>query len=132
MANNYTLRILTPDRVMYEGEASRTLITTAMGGLDFYAGHAPIVVITVPGKTAFYDASGTEKILFTSEGVASFEDNELTFCCDSAEWPEEIDVARAEKAKERAEARLGDGSNFDKERAEMSLQRAIIRLSLKH
>ncbi|MBL4932673.1 ATP synthase F1 subunit epsilon [Clostridium paridis] len=131
MSTNYTLKIVTPDKIIYEGEASRTLIATNNGSLEMYANHTPIVVVTVPCKTVFYDESGKERELFTSSGVVSFENNQLIFCCDAAEWPEEIDVERAERAKERAENRLDDSEEYDKHRAEVSLQRALIRLSIK-
>lgn len=132
MSKNYTLKIITPDRKLFEGEVRKTLVTTNDGGIEIYQNHTSIAVITVPGKTEFQDESGNKRVLFTSNGIVTFNENTLTFCCDSGEWPEEIDLSRAEKARERAENRLKESSKFDERRAKLALIRAITRIDIKN
>lgn len=132
MSKKYTLKIITPDRELFEGEVSKTVVPTNDGNIEIYANHTPITVITVPNKTEFVDEAGNKKILFTSSGVVTFNDGMLTFCCESGEWPEEIDIARAEEAKMRAENRIKDSSKFDEKRAKLALSRALIRIDIKN
>lgn len=132
MSKKYTLKIITPDRELFEGEVSKTMIPTNDGNIEIYNNHTPIAVITVPNKTEFIDESGNKKVLFTSSGVVTFKDNTLTFCCESGEWPEDIDIARAEEAKKRAENRIKDSSKFDEKRAKLALSRALTRISIKN
>lgn len=132
MSKKYTLKIITPDRELFEGGVSKTVVPTNDGNIEIYANHTPITVITVPNKTEFVDEAGNKKILFTSSGVVTFNDGMLTFCCESGEWPEEIDIARAEEAKMRAENRIKDSSKFDEKRAKLALSRALVRIDIKN
>lgn len=50
MSKKYTLKIITPDRELFEGEVSKTVIPTNDGNIEIYANHTPITVITVPNK----------------------------------------------------------------------------------
>ena len=76
-------------------------------------------------------ADGKRVELFTSKGVVNVEKNEVTFCCDAAESKDDIDLERAKKAKDRAEERIKDPSNYDVERAKLALARATLRIGLR-
>lgn len=131
MSKTYTLKITTPDKELFHGEVVKTAITTTDGGLEIHAHHMPIAVITIPSRTEFLDDQGNKKVVFTSNGVVTFNNNVLTFCCDAGDWPEEIDIARAERAKNRAENRLKDQSKYDERRAKLALSRALARIDVK-
>lgn len=131
MAKTFKIKILTPSRLVIEEEVEKAFTNTANGNVEFLADHAPIILSTVPCITTLYDLNGNKKELFTSKGVINMKNNELVFCCGSAEFPEEIDLSRAESAKERAEKRLKEPSKFDAARAQAALARSLVRLDLK-
>ena len=65
-------------------------------------------------------------------GFAEILGEKVTLLAEVAEWPDEIDLARAEAAKERAEERLSNKSaNLDVARAELALRRALVRIDIK-
>lgn len=131
MAKTFVLKVLTPSRTVIDEEVQKVFLNTVNGMLEFLPGHAPIILSTVPCVTVIYDKEGNKRELFTSKGVVNLSNNELVFCSDAAETPEEIDMARAESAKERAEKRLKETSKFDVARAKAALARAMIRIELK-
>ena len=131
MAKTFKVRILTPSEVVVDEEVEKIFTKTINGELEFLAGHAPIILSTIPCITTIYDLNGTKKELFTSKGIVNIIDKELVFCCDSAEYPEKIDLSRAEEAKKRAEKRIKDSEKYDDERARLALDRAVARIELK-
>ena len=131
MAKTFILKILTPSKMVINEEVEKVFVNTVNGAVEFLPNHAPIITSTVPSATIFYDKAGNKKELFTSRGVINLNNNEIMFCSDAAELVEDIDLARAEEAKERAEKRIKDSSKFDVARAQAALIRANIRIGLK-
>ncbi|GIM29681.1 ATP synthase epsilon chain [Clostridium polyendosporum] len=130
--NTFKLHIITPTREVYSGDVVKILTRSSEGPFEIYANHISYITNVIPTITKFVDVSGKDHVLFTSTGVVGFSNNELTFCCDAAEWPDEIDVERAQKAKTRAEERLKNSTNVDVKRAQMALSRAVTRLDLRN
>lgn len=130
MANTFKLKIMTPDKVKFEEDAISLLTNTKDGKIEILSNHASIVINTVPCITEVTKANGEKVEIFTSTGVIGFKNNVLDFCCGSCETKEEIDSGRAEEAKQRAEKHMKE-ENFDRERAELALARALTRLELK-
>lgn len=131
MAKTFKVMILTPSKVVLEEDVEKIFTSTVDGSIEFLPGHAATILSTVPCITRVYDATGNKKELFTSKGIINFSNNSMSFCCDAAEFPEEVDLSRAEAAKERAEAKIKDYSKFDVKRAEAALARANMRIELK-
>ena len=131
MAKALKLNILTPSKVVIDQEVQSVFTESYNGKVEFLANHAPIILSTITGVTEYLDIAGQRKKLFTSKGIINLKNNELVLCCDAAEYPEEIDLERARRAKERAEKRLQDKSKIDVARAEAALNKALIRISLK-
>ncbi|WP_234122310.1 F0F1 ATP synthase subunit epsilon [Clostridium hydrogenum] len=131
MATNMKLSILTPEKTFYVGEVSEIITQTVEGAVGILANHSDMVAFLNPTETKFIEANGTEKKAFTSTGVLNVGADEVTFMCDASEWPEEIDVNRAEEAKERAESRLKNAKDIDVTRAEIALARALARIKTK-
>lgn len=92
--NKFKLIVTTPERVLISGEVSRVLCKNAVGEFEILAGHQPYLTATVPTVTRIDDENGESKYLFTSTGLMKVQNNEVTFCVNSAEWPEEIDQRR--------------------------------------
>ncbi|AOR22608.1 ATP synthase F1 subunit epsilon [Clostridium taeniosporum] len=131
MADMFLLKIVTPDKNVFEGNIKKIFLKNTVGRLEILANHADIVTSTTPSIVEFIDSEGNNKKLFVSRGIASMFNNEMTIFSDSAEFSEDIDLERAEKAKERAEKRLHEGDKYDKDRAKLALIRSITRIKLK-
>ena len=128
MSKNLKITIVTPGKeaITYEAESLRTNMRD--GQIEFKYNHTPIIVGTIP-TTTIIKADNKTEYLFTSSGIVYVKDNEIKFCCDSAEVASEIDRERAISAKERAEKRLNDKKDIDIERAKRALARANARIS---
>ena len=124
------LKIISPDRDEIDEEIISIKVKTSNGGVEIFANHIAMIMSTVPAVVTLIDKTNNEKKLFASNGIIHIKNNEIKFCCDSMNWPEEIDKARAKQAKERAEKRIKENKDVDIERAEKALARAISRLEL--
>lgn len=128
---NFLLEIVTPDRMFFSGEVEMVITRGVEGDLAVLKGRAPLVTPLTIGKIKIKTEDGKERIAAVSNGYIEVSSEKTTIIADSAEWPEEIDIERAKKAKERAEKRLKDRHDgIDVARAEMALKRAINRLEV--
>lgn len=131
MADNFQLQIITPDRIFYEGEASMVEFTSVDGEMGVYKHHIPLTTVLAPGVVTITEDNG-KKEAAVHAGFVQILGEKVTFLAEVAEWPDEIDVTRAQEAKARAEERLRNHSaEVDVARAEMALRRALVRLDVK-
>jgi F-type H+-transporting ATPase subunit epsilon len=130
MADTFQLEIVTPEKKVVETTAEEVQIPGKNGYLGVLPGHAPLITELAVGEITFRENS-TEQHLAVAWGFAEVLPNKVTILAESAERPSEIDVARARKAKERAEQRLTSGdANVDVERALDALHRAEARIDV--
>jgi len=133
MADNskfFRLQVISPDRIFYDGEAELVELTTSEGEMGVLKGHIPLTAILVPGVLKIKEAEGVRKAALHDGFVEIFQDH-MTILAESCEWPEEIDLKRAEEAKQRAEQRLSSGeANVNIARAELALRKSLIRIQL--
>ena len=134
MAEQFTLRIITPERIFYEGKAEMIVFQSLEGELGVLAGHIPLT--TVIDSTVFYlkdTMDQPQKMAAVHEGFVEILPDQVTVLTEAAEWPEEIDEERAKAARERAEKRLeqGDNPDLDLRRAQLALRRSLTRLKIK-
>lgn len=128
MADVFKLQVVTPDKVFYTGEASMVELTTTEGQIGVYANHIPLTAIVAPGVLHIHEASEVKKAALHA-GFIEILPDEVTIMAEVVEWPDEIDVKRAEEARVRAERRLKDNrAETDTVRAELALKRALARL----
>lgn len=121
----FELKIITPERVFYEGKVSYTSFTTMEGEVGIYAGHEPMTMLLYPGVLSIHEESGVKKAALHA-GFVEVTPESVNVLAQIAEWPEEIDRNRAEEARIRAERALReDGSTL---REEMALRKAIARI----
>lgn len=126
---NFELRIITPERIFFEGEAAMVEFNSTEGELGVYKGHIPMTVIVKPGILTITDENDEIREAALHAGFVEILPEKVTIMAEIIEWPTEIDVDRAEKAKERAEGRLTEkSSDTDIARAETALLRAIARI----
>ncbi len=129
--NTFLLKIITPDRIFYEGEASMVEFNTTEGEIGIYREHVPTTVIVAPGILTITEDGG-EKDAALHAGFAEILQDKVTIMAEVIEWPTEIDLERAEEARRRAEERLASKTpETDVARAETALQRAIARIAVK-
>lgn len=130
MAENksFQLRIITPERVFYEGEVDMVEFNTTEGEIGVLPGHIPLTVIIKPGILNIYEVEG-EKQAALHSGFVEILPESVTILAEIIEWPEEIDENRAEAALHRAEERIRNhAAGTDMRRAEAALLRAMARI----
>jgi F-type H+-transporting ATPase subunit epsilon len=130
MADTFQLEIVTPVKLMVKDTAEEAQIPGLDGYLGILPGHAPLITELAVGVIT-YKASGTTHTLSVAWGFAEVLQDKVTILAETAERPQEIDVERAQKAKDRAEQRLKSNDlKVDYTRAEDALQRAETRLNV--
>ncbi|MDD2212272.1 MAG: F0F1 ATP synthase subunit epsilon [Clostridia bacterium] len=132
MANVLNFEVITPERIMLKGKTTSLIVPATEGFLGVWPNHAPLITGLQPGIVK-YRQGETFFVLAISNGFMEVADNVITILVNTAERPEDIDVARAQAAKERAEKRLyKQPPGLDVHRAEFALHRALARLKAVH
>ena len=130
MAEEFLLKVITPERVFYEDMVSMVEFNTTEGEIGVYKEHIPLTVIVKPGILTITTKDGVKNAALHS-GFAEILQDKITILAEVVEWPEEIDLDRAEDAKERAEKRLQEKAHdTDIYRAEVALLRAMARINV--
>lgn len=130
MAEEFLLKVITPERVFDEELATMVEFNTTEGEIGIYKNHIPLTVIVKPGILTITTNEGIKNAALHS-GFAEILPDCVTILAEVVEWPEEIDLERAEEAKERAEKRLREKElETDLYRAETALLRAMARINV--
>ena len=126
------LKVITPVNVLFEGEAKSFIVKTRgeVGEFAVLADHIPMTASVGIGTLVIDLPDGTEKRTTIFGGYCVIQNNNAVIIAEAGEKPEEIDFARAEEAKKRAEERLRGAAGIDRNRAEQALYRSIARLEL--
>ncbi|EFM09085.1 ATP synthase F1, epsilon subunit [Paenibacillus curdlanolyticus YK9] len=125
------LEIVTPERKVYAQEVNMVSVKGADGELGILPNHIPLVT---PLRIApvVIKKDGATETLAVSGGFIEIRKDKVVILAESAELAGDIDLARAEASKERAEQRLSaKRDEVDYRRAELALQRALNRISIK-
>ncbi len=123
------VKVMAPDRVFYEGQVSFIEFNTTEGIVGIYPKHIPMTVVIAPGVLKLVEDNGDTKEAALLSGFAEVLGDSITILAESVEWPDEIDIKRAEEARIRAERRIKDSSQ-DLNRAELALKRSVVRMQL--
>ncbi|MBM4339608.1 MAG: F0F1 ATP synthase subunit epsilon [Deltaproteobacteria bacterium] len=127
----FTLDVVTLKKVVFSEPIESVVAPGTVGYFGILAGHTPFVSSLQVGITKITKPNGEKLNLFTSGGFLMTDGKKVILLAEAAERSEEIDVARAQKAKERAEKRLAERSpETDFDRARAALLKAITRLKL--
>ena len=130
MAETFQLEIVTPEKLVVDDRAEEMQIPGKNGYLGVLPGHAPLITELAVGEITFRRGTTTER-LAVAWGFADVLPEKVTILAQTAERAEEIDAARAQRARERAEARLKSGDpGTDFPRAQTALDRAVARLEV--
>jgi F-type H+-transporting ATPase subunit epsilon len=131
MAKFFKLEVHTPYRLFYAGMVEALVVTLIDGEIGVYADHSFFTAPVVTGVLKIKDQEGLWKQAFITEGILEVSGHRTVLMVDAAEWPEEIDRARAQAAKERAEERLKAAVfKFETDNARATLLRAATRLKV--
>lgn len=125
-----TVSVVTPDGPVLEDSFEMVSCKAENGELGILPGHIPMVApLTISSVRLKHD--NDTKNLAVSGGFLEVREGNVTILAQSAEKPTDIDVQRAEEAKQRAESRLqSKQDDIDFHRAELALERAINRLDV--
>jgi|SRR5579885_390759 F-type H+-transporting ATPase subunit epsilon len=132
MATRLTLHVevVTQDRNVYSGEADMVVAPGSEGVLGILPRHAPLLTMLKPGELRI-KYNNDEEALFVAGGFMEVSHNVVTVLADAAERAEDIDMARAEEARRRAQTLLEQRtSDVDIGSVQGALERAVSRLKI--
>ena len=121
-------QLVSPERVLYEGEADMVVCRTTDGEIAFLPGHVPFVGALGIAKVRILLPEKGEVAAAVHGGFVEVSHDTVTILSDVAELPDQIDVVRAETAKERAEREVA--TDAENEEAQAALARAELRLEV--
>ena len=122
------LKIITHEKVVFDEDVDEIRTSGASGEFGILPNHIPFMSALEIGVTKVVQ-NGEPRYFTTMGGIFQFQNNEAVILTDTAEDGKDIDVARAQEALKRAQARLEERSeNIDIKRAEAAIARAMVRL----
>ena len=130
--STFPLKIVTPDGLIFDGEAQMVVVRTIEGDLAVMARHINCVAPLGMGRATIMDAEGNRRYAACIGGMLSVQQGQVSLVPTTFEWAESIDAARAQLSLERAEKILNskDASSSDLKLAEARLHRALVRKSV--
>ena len=131
--STFPLRIGTPDGLLFEGNVERVICRTVSGDLAILARHCNYCTALGMGEASVVMEDGSRRTAACIGGMLAMIDNEANLIATTFEWAEDIDLARAQRAKEVAQSRIDAAKDDARELmlAEAKLRRALIRIGVK-
>ncbi len=128
--NPFPLQIVTPDGVYFDGEAEKVIIRTTEGEIGILRGHADYVAALAIGE-ARVTVDGKERRAACNSGMVSVTHGLARIVAVTFEWSDEIDLERAERARDKAEQALKEKTDdVELRAAELKLKRALTRIKV--
>ena len=126
--NSFPLKIVTPDGLLFDGNAEELIVRTTTGDLGVMAGHINCVAPLGMGR-AMIVSDGKKRFAACIGGMLSVVNGEVTLVPTTFEWSDRIDVSRADASADRAQKILKDksASSTELKLAEARLKRALVR-----
>ena len=116
MDNVIKFEIVTPERVVLKEEITQVSVPTKQGEITVLPNHIPLVAGLSPGIIEIVKKDGFRSIMSVSGGFIEVLKNKVVILADTAEQAEEIDIEKAEEARQRAKKTVQDMRHFDQER----------------
>lgn len=127
---SFPLKVVTPARVIFDGEAERVIVRTVSGDIGILKGHAPYVAPLAIGRLEIAEGESV-RLAAIAGGMIRVEPNSVTVLTSTCEWVDEIDIERAKKALERAQDYIKNPTQLHTEEvAKVKLERALNRIRL--
>ena len=129
----FHLQIVTPDRMVFDGQAESVILRTVNGDVCILARHIDYAAPLGIGVARVTDENGKTRNAACNGGLLSVANGEVRVIATTFEWEDEIDLERAVRAQQAAEKRLHEMQEDDAqyELAEAKLKRALIRQQVK-
>ena len=125
-----TLEVITGERLLLRREdVDEVIAPGSLGELGILPHHAPLITALQPGELRVKTAGG-EDDFFVSGGFLEVHSDQVTVLADAAERDSDIDLERAEAARQRARERLDQATDADRARAQAALSRSLARLKV--
>ncbi|MYA04950.1 MAG: ATP synthase F1 subunit epsilon [Caldilineaceae bacterium SB0664_bin_22] len=102
------VEIVTPERLLISRDADMVVLPGESGQMGVMGGHAPLMTTLVTGEILLYENDAEQEALFVNGGIAEVRPDVVTILADVAERVDDIDIQRAEAARERAEASVAE------------------------
>ena len=126
----FELQIVTPDREVFNGKAESVLVTTSEGVIEILADHIDYMAVITVGKIRLING-GNSRSAACSDGFMTVSGGKARLICTTFEYADEIDVVRANRAKEKAEQRLSTKLDANTEKlVKAKLARALNRIKV--
>lgn len=127
----FQLRIITPEKIFFEGAVQRVIVRTSEGDLGILAKHEKYVAALPSGPVKVTLEDGTVRIAALSGGAVKVSPTHTVILANAVEWAEDIDIDWAKRSEEDARRRKENSKNQeDQKYAELKLQRALNRLKV--
>lgn len=132
----FRLKIVTPEKVLYSDLIDQVSLSTAMGQITILPHHLPLVSQLAPGEVVIIKDKNEEELMAVSGGLVEVLPDQVVILADTAERAVEIDEARAEAARQKAESmlkeKLVDREQFAYLTAQLEKELARLRVVRKH
>lgn len=122
------VEIVSPEQVLYSGEAEIVVCRTSEGEVAFLPGHAPFLGMLGIAQVWVREPGGTDQYAAVHSGFVEVSNDRVSILSDVAELPAQIDAVRAETARDSAEAHLRDSPDDPEWKA--ALARAELRIQV--
>lgn len=128
---NFKLEIVTPDGTLFDGDAEKIIVRTTEGDVGILAKHSDYVAPLSIGIARIFTADG-ERRGACAGGMITVSGSVVRVIASTFEWAEDIDIDRALRAKEKAQARLekAEHSDYEYKLAEIKLKKSLARLNV--
>ncbi|MGC9403242.1 MULTISPECIES: F0F1 ATP synthase subunit epsilon [Vibrio] len=128
---SFHLDVVSAEQRIYSGQARSIQISGEKGDLGVLAGHTPLLTTIRPGMVRIVSKKGDEEIIYLSGGVLEVQANDVTILADTAVRGKDLDLAKAEEAKRRAEELINQPyGDVDFAKASAELAKAVAQLKV--
>lgn len=132
----FSLKIVTPEKVLFEDQVLQVSVSTTMGQITILPHHLPLVSQLAPGEVVVRYNGNDESLMAVSGGIVEVLPDQVVILADTAERAEDIDEARAEEARQKAEEllkeKITDAEQFAAFSAMMEKELARLRVARKY
>lgn len=131
MAASFSLSVVTPEKVFFDGETSQIIVRTTVGDIGILANHTSLVADLPSGPLKVKQEDGSWRIAAISTGLLKVGGNKVSILANAVEWADEIDLNWAKRSEEDARRRLKEQEDKHQlDLAELKLKRALNRISV--
>ena len=124
------LKIITPGQTLFDRQVSRVIVRAKTGDMGILPGHAHYSAVLDYGVLRIQEEEN-ERLMAVYGGLAVVQNNQMTILTDDAEWPEEIDLIRANMNREQAEQRLREKlDDMEIQNDQVLLRRALVQIEV--